>query len=338
MEEHKEHSEDEHKTHEHIHPPIEHKPVQSAKASTWAWVFGVLSVLLVIALVASMATNGFSGSSGIPQNDAKEKVIDYVSKLLQGQTVNVTSMKDNGDLYQLTLVIAGRPYDSYMTKDGKLLFPNAIDMTQEITPTEDGTEEPPQEIAKSDKPIFQMFVMSECPYGVMAEDAFFPVLKAMNGKFDFELHFIATDNGDGTFTSLHGQKEVDEDLRQVCVMKEYPENYIDYIDCQNKNYLVQKDLSTTWGECLKKNGMDQDVINKCAGGSEGKDLLKENIKLSDEKNIGGSPTILINGGQYSSARTAQAFQKSICSAYNKAPDECNTVINATSTAAPEGGC
>jgi|SRR3989344_4558835 len=311
----------------------EHKKYSSQKV---AWLFGILSFMLAIALIYSVSTNGFSGGKNIiSQEDAKEKTIGYVNNLLQGQaTATITSIKDNGDLYEVKLNIGGKPYDSYVTKDGSLLFLNAYDMKKNIS-----NNKQVHEIKKTGKPLVQMFVMSECPYGVMSEEAFFPVAKLLKGKFDFELHFIANDNGDGTFQSLHGQKEVDEDIRQVCVMNYYPENYIDYIDCQNKNYLDKKEMSSTWGECLVKAGFDSKKIKKCAENDEGKRLLIKNIKLSNDLQIGGSPTILMNEGTYNSERTSQSFQQALCNAFNNPPEECSKEITTASVAAsPTGGC
>ena len=324
--------------HEHIEhkQETEHKPVVAK--TNWASILGALSVILAIALIISVATNGFSGkSNNMPPDEAKKKVVDYVKNLVAGQSVDVQSINDNGDLYSLRLVIDGRPYDSYMTKDGSLLFPSAVELNKKIEGT--GIEQMADEIEKREKPVLEMFVMSECPYGVQAEEAFFPVLNAMKGTFDFKLHFIANENGD-TFSSLHGQKEIDEDIRQVCAMKYYPDKYVDYISCQNKNYLARKDISTTWNECMKTTNMDIDKVNKCSEGDEGKGLLKENIKASNEKNIGGSPTILINNRQYSGARTTQAFQKLLCNAFSKAPKECETSPTEASTEDPShiGGC
>src|SRR5271157_5006529 len=61
----------------------------------------------------------------------------------------------------------------------------------------------------------QLFVMSHCPYGVQQEGVVQDIIKKFNGQVNLSLHFIATDNGDGTFSSLHGSTEVSEDLRQV---------------------------------------------------------------------------------------------------------------------------
>ncbi len=316
----------EHKTHK------KHKTTQ-----TLVWVFGAVALAAIILLIISIFTHGFSGASGkvISEEEAKAKTLTYINTLLQGQAeATVDSITDRGDLYAIKLNVGGREYDSYITKDGSLLFPSAIDMT--ATP-ETPAEPEPQEMPKTDKPTVQLFVMSECPYGVQAEEAFFPVIKALAGQINFELHFIANDNGDGTFQSLHGQKEVDENIRQVCAMKYYPNAYIDYISCQNQNFNSGKDISTTWEECIATAKLDLTTIKTCAEGTEGKELFIENIKLAEEKGVGGSPTMYINDVSYNSARTAAAFQQTVCGAFNTAPTSCDTVIDTTTTA-PSGSC
>ncbi|HDH96819.1 MAG TPA: hypothetical protein ENF73_03720, partial [Proteobacteria bacterium] len=53
----------------------------------------------------------------------------------------------------------------------------------------------------------QLFVMSDCPYGRMAENSIIRALKALKGYIDFELRFVVSQRGD-KHSSLHGQKEV----------------------------------------------------------------------------------------------------------------------------------
>lgn len=291
----------EHKKHEPTEY-MEHKAHRKHKTTqTLVWIFGAVAIVAIILLIISIFTNGFSGASKktISEDEAKAKTLTYLNTLLQGQAeATIDSITDRGDLYAIKLNVGGRPYDSYITKDGALLFPSAIDMT--ATQETPATPEP-QEMPKTDKPTVQLFVMSECPYGVQAEEAFFPVIKALSNQINFELHFIANDNGDGTFQSLHGQKEVDEDIRQVCAMKYYPNAYIDYISCQNTNYMASKDISTTWEACITTAKLDLTTIKTCAEGTEGKELLRANIKLANEKQVGGSPTMFINDVSYNSA-------------------------------------
>lgn len=195
----------------------------------------------------------------------------------------------------------------------------------------------PVDIPKNDKPVVQVFVMSKCPYGVQAEQAFLPAAQAFGNDIDYQIKFIANQNADGTFNSLHGQPEVDEDLRQVCIMNQTPDKFFSYLKCQDDNYAAQKDLGTTWQACATGAGIDSAKVNTCATGQAGKDLLAANIKAANDNNIGSSPTVMINGVKYSGARTAQALQSAVCGAFNNQPASCANVVTGTAPTA-SGNC
>jgi len=154
-----------------------------------------------------------------------------------------------------------------------------------------------------------LFVMSMCPFGTMAENAMKEVLNAFGSDMKFELHFIADDNGDGTFRSLHGQKEVDEDIRQSCIIKYYPETYMNYIWCVNKDYT---NAANIWEDCAKNVSMDVNKIKSCFEGDEGKELLRERINLTNELGIGASPTWLANNRFKFSGLDPTTIQKNFC--------------------------
>ncbi len=80
----------------------------------------------------------------------------------------------------------------------------------------------------------ELFVMSQCPYGVQAENSIIPVVKKFGKNIDFNLNYIANDNGDGSFESLHGDAEVKGDIIQLCAKKYDSKKYLDMILCQNK--------------------------------------------------------------------------------------------------------
>ncbi len=175
-----------------------------------------------------------------------------------------------------------------------------------------------------------LFVMSECPYGIQAMNSMKEVLTNFNNKVDFELHFIANDNGDGTFSSLHGQTEVDEDIRESCVMKYYPENYkfMDYIWCRNQN------IKGDWQPCATQNGVDVAKIKTCSEGEEGKQLLREKIKSSNELNIGASPTWMANNKYQFAGLDANTIKTSLCQ-YNSGLAGCENTLSG-SAQAPAG--
>ena len=183
-----------------------------------------------------------------------------------------------------------------------------------------------------------LFVMSQCPYGVKAEKALKEVLENFPGM-TFDLHFIANDNGDGTFSALHGQTEVDGNIRQSCIEKYYPTKFIDYILCQTDHF---QDLESTWESCASQNGISTEAIKNCAEGEEGKQLLRENIKLTNELNIGSSPTWFANNRYQFSGIDAETVKQNFCS-YNSGLPGCENVLSRASTTtttnnAPTPGC
>jgi glutaredoxin len=131
-----------------------------------------------------------------------------------------------------------------------------------------------------------VFVMSQCPYGVKALDAMKEVLDNFGSDMKFNVNFIATETPDGGFKALHGQPEVDENIRELCAIKHYPKNYkyMDYILCRNKNI-----RSADWKPCAT-GGIDAKVMEKCFTDGEGKKLLAKNIKIANALGVSGSPT------------------------------------------------
>jgi predicted DsbA family dithiol-disulfide isomerase len=168
----------------------------------------------------------------------------------------------------------------------------------------------------------EFYVMSKCPYGTQVLDAIAPVLKKLGKSVDFSVDYIATDNGDGKFSSLHGQTEVDEDLRELCAMKYYAADYkfMDYITCRDKS--IQ---STAWESCATDNGMDAAKIKACAEGSEGTKLLSDSIKASDDAGASGSPTIFVNGQSYKGGRAEADFTRALCAAMTDKPAACKNL-------------
>jgi predicted DsbA family dithiol-disulfide isomerase len=203
---------------------------------------------------------------------------------------------------------------------------NKVGDMYQITPSAAGASYNPTLVEIPRK--LDLFVMSQCPYGVMAEKNLKEVLDLFGSKINFSLRFIADQKADGTFSSLHGQKEVDEDLRQVCAMKYYPDKYYSYILCIDENYA---NAASIWEDCAQKNGLDVNTIKTCFEGSEGKQLLTENIKLGNELGIGSSPTFLINGKkQVGGAMPAETIKQNICKA-NAGLEGCEKTLSGAST-------
>jgi len=170
-----------------------------------------------------------------------------------------------------------------------------------------------------------LYVMSLCPYGVQAENGLIPVAKALNDYVDLRLHFIAGLVKDSTvpiptFQSLHGQPEVDENIRQVCIQKIAPDKLFDYVLERNKNV-----RAPDWQSAAKAVKVDPSAVEKCVSSGQGAKLHAENIKAAEERKANGSPTIDVAGKPYQKGRSQKAFAVALCGALKDkgvTPDAC----------------
>ncbi|MCK9521511.1 MAG: DsbA family protein [Proteobacteria bacterium] len=154
-----------------------------------------------------------------------------------------------------------------------------------------------------------VFVMSECPHARRGLDAMKTVLETMGKDVEFGIHFIADKTADG-FSSMHGQREVEENIRRLCVMKHYAKSrkYLSYIWCRD-----QLGNDTDWRECTRRNGIDPGIVATCANGEEGVSLLAEDIKIAQALGVSGSPTWMLNNHILFNAITADAILEKFCS-------------------------
>ena len=131
---------------------------------------------------------------------------------------------------------------------------------------------------------------------------------------------------------------MDGNIRQSCVEKYYPSKFIDYVLCQTDNY---QDLESTWESCASQNGISIEAIKTCSEGEEGKELLRDNIKLTNELDIGSSPTWFANNRYQFAGIDAETVKQNFCR-YNPGLSGCENVLSTTSattnTASSAPGC
>jgi hypothetical protein len=178
-----------------------------------------------------------------------------------------------------------------------------------------------------------LFVMSQCPYGMMALDRVAEVLENFGASIDFHVNYIADEKGDG-FDSMHGPGEVEEDIRELCAMKKYAKGfkYMDYVLCRNKA------MGASWQDCTGSNGIDAKVIEKCAAG-EGKELLRQNLKVAKGLGIASSPTWMANNRYLFPGISAEAIKTQMCER-NKGMKNCDVKLTGPEAGPAQagGGC
>ncbi len=70
--------------------------------------------------------------------DLAQKAIDYINEnmLSEGLTASLVSVVEESGLYKIHIKIGEEEYDSYVSKDGKLLFPSGFIKLEEVPNTE----------------------------------------------------------------------------------------------------------------------------------------------------------------------------------------------------------
>ncbi|MFA6393997.1 MAG: hypothetical protein WCW25_03955 [Patescibacteria group bacterium] len=307
----------------------------------WAKIGGISMALALVLTGCSLADLKSSKAKILKPEEAKAKAETYINEnLMQGRKATVDSIVDENGLYKLSVNLGdGQKVDSYITKDGKTFFPQALSVegAQAAGNTENedtaASEPAPANIAKSDKPVVELFVMSHCPYGTQIEKGIIPVVEKLGDKIDFKLKFCDY--------AMHGEKELKEELNQYCVQKNEPNKLISYLKC----FLKEGN-----GEaCLKESGVDLAKVASCAAETDSQfEIMKKfNGKIdfkgsypsfgvyaadNEKYGVGGSPTLIVNGGEAQSGRSQADLMATICAGFNNAPEECKEKLSSDSPA------
>ncbi|MCF7798617.1 GILT family protein [Candidatus Woesearchaeota archaeon] len=176
--------------------------------------------------------------------------------------------------------------------------------------------------AVSDKLAVELYVMSQCPYGVQAEDTLFPAVQELGEEnFDLQVDYISTDLGNGAFQSLHGQPETDGNIVQLCARDVDASKYLDFVLCMNKDASA---IPNNWEACAQSLDYDVEAVRTCYQGDKGKELLSESAANSVNAGASGSPTIIVNNQPYTGGREINDFKRAFCAAFgNDKPTACD---------------
>ncbi len=147
------------------------------------------------------------------------------------------------------------------------------------------------------KPQVELFVMSYCSYGVDAEKELLPFFSKYIDEIDFKLRFIVSKkdpsadetDAEPEFTSLHGETELIENLRQMVVAELYPDQFFDYLLCRADH------LKEAWTLCAQKVGLDVTKIASAVDTPQARRRFLQEVERTKELEIRGSPTLVIDG-------------------------------------------
>ncbi len=134
-----------------------------------------------------------------------------------------------------------------------------------------------------------LFVMSQCPYGVRAENQIIDLVKLGRLPKDLKINvrYIASERNN-KIDSLHGSAEWEEDVRQIIIREKYPKKFWKYLEIRNRDY-----RSSLWDKAAEEAGINPRIFAKYW--NFGLEKLKEDIKITEDYNVSGSPTVIWQG-------------------------------------------
>jgi hypothetical protein len=304
------------------------KILKSLSKNYWA----ISTLILATLFTASLLSGGIGGGTA-SLDEAGQNVLEFA--IGQGASAELIKVEDGESLYTVTLSIDGQEVPVFVTKDGKTLVPQPVPLTRTETPSTPSrpTEPASTDVPKSNKPIVELFVMSHCPYGTQIEKGILPVIEVLKDKIDFELKFV--------YYAMHPtQGEVEEQLNQYCIQKEQNDKFTNYLTC----FLEAGDGAG----CLDTIGIDKTKLATCTTATDAEFDVIANLEDksswmsgkfpqfnihkadNDKYQVGGSPTLIINGAKSEAGRDSISLLNAICGAFNTTPEECNTEFDAGS--------
>lgn len=319
-------------------------PRKTGNKSNMLLALGAVAVILIVLAVANFGGNLFGGKK-LSADEARTVALNFINtNLVEGTEAEVTEVTDYSDsLYKLNVKVGDNNIESYITKDGKQFFPQAMatDGTATVasnTNTPAATPVVPADIPKSDKPEVELFVMSHCPYGTQMEKGMVPVMETLKDKANIKIKFVNY--------IMHAAVEKDDNLVQYCIDKEDNSKYTGFLKC----FLASGNSAS----CMSSTGVNESKVKNCIAATDKQFKITEafndrtlwatgsfppfNIHDAENKKyaVQGSPTLVINGKTVETNRDSASLLATVCGAFNNAPEECNTKLDATTPGAGFG--
>ena len=300
-----------------------------------------VSFLLIVLMIAAFligygSKNGIS--LGIFNNQKAEEIaqqaVEYINQnflAMSEEGATLVSVVEESGVYKFTILIEGQEYNSYITKDGKILFPDGVPMVIEETEKEAtaGTMTC-EDLDKSNEPTIEAFVVSQCPFGTQMQRILNEIVKNIPEIDNYIAVKYMGEIQDGKIIAMHGDEEAQENLRQICIREEQKDKYWNYIDCYIKEGQSE--------QCLTSALIDKAVLNQCMENTlRGLKYAQKDFDSESEYEVTGSPTLILNKKNVSEfdfgGRTAEAVKTLICCGFNSPPAFCDKELTKDSAEA-----
>lgn len=277
------------------------------KISAWK----ILTVVFAILLIVSLATNGFKFSKGLSEDAARQKADDFIQNNLisGGVAIDIENIKEEGDLYILDVAVTSQGVtqnvESYITKDGKLFFPQAIEMDTYQAPQ---LQQPVVvEVSEDDDPVkgsdnapvtIIEFSDFQCPYcGKFYEETLPQITNTYieTGKVKFVFRDFPL-----------GFHQYAQKASEAAECADEQEKFWEYhnILFENQDALTIDDLKQYASDL----DLDTEQFNECLDSGKYEDEVNADIEDGSSYGVTGTPAFFINGQLLSGAQPFSAFQ------------------------------
>ena len=275
-------------------------------------------------------------SSQITMNNLKDDILPRaVKKILNNDKANISidNIKETNGVYEFQLTLKdqnNQRFTSYITKDGKILFTSGIKIEElfarQTNQNQTTKKLSCQDLNKSATPKLTVYVMADCPYGLQMQRVFKKVINTdKNTENNLRVEYIFDQSSDfekGDLNALHGKKEAEENLRQICIREEQPDLYWPYVSC----YMQKENNSEN---CLTQTGVNINELKSCmAGKDRGLKYAKKDFDNTQKLGISGSPTLVLNDNQIINeedfgGRNPNAIKEILCCSGDKKLSYCD---------------
>jgi len=298
-------------------------------------IIGIVAGVVVISMIAGV---GILKINRDRMANAKAKIIPGIVQKLDPSVKlkEVASLKEESGIFvfDLKLDVAGKEqsFTSYMTKDGKLFFTGGIkvsdlDKKPDVKGEATGEQKKPltcSDVKKTDIPTLTAFVVADCPYGLQMQRLMKVAVAEQPelSKF-FAVKYIGSVEN-GKIISMHGDKEAQENLRQICLREEQKALYWSYVSCYMKEGKSP--------ECLTEAKVNQTQLQTCMSDAQkGLAYAQKDFDEAKVLNVSGSPTLAVNGMVVSEfdfgGRNADALKQVICCGSNAKSGFCDKTLS-----------
>ena len=332
--------------------------IKGVERNTILGVIAIIAIIVVAVLVSANQGGGLSlqGILGMPDQQIGEKVINYINEnQLSEQPAELVSVAEESGLVKVTIKIGDQQFESYATKDGKILFPSrGLDMEPKSagsSANSSGSTQTQVPVTKTASPTLEAFVVSDCPYGLQMQRALAEAVKNVPSlASNIVVRYIGfVTNGqinsmhdtDSSGKAVSNGPEAKENLKQICIREEQPSKYWNYVSCYMQKSSGTLPNGMPLGDsagCLIYTGVDAAKLNACVSDpSRGIADAQKDFALDDKYNITGSPTLILNGTQISESgfggRSSDGVKSMVCAGFNTEPSFCSTQLDTIAAAA-----